>query len=180
MDLLFLLLLLLLLPQANTEKRRIQCSLTLEQQRGVKPWNHYSQGDHLIKVNKKSHLRHNLTLGYNIHDNYMNTIVTSDALLDILSTGEANVPNYSCGKKDNLLALIDASDDDISVQISTVAGFYKIPQIAYKSVSDTLSDKTHFPFLHQMVPKERILPEKMHRESTIGYATGKERNPDFK
>ncbi|KAK9405348.1 type-2 vomeronasal receptor [Crotalus adamanteus] len=200
MDLLFLLLLLLLLPQANTEKRRIQCSLTLEQQRGVKPWNHYSQGDHLIgmiltathalykpfhfsempfvqsivesetqnsvvlssilafqEVNKKSHLLHNLTLGYNIHDNYMNTIVTSDALLDILSIGEANVPNYSCGKKDNILALIDASDDDISVQISTVAGFYKIPQIAYKSVSDTLSDKTHFPFLHQMVPKERIL-----------------------
>ncbi|XP_070790206.1 vomeronasal type-2 receptor 26-like [Pituophis catenifer annectens] len=79
-------------------------------------------------VNKNSQLLQNLTFGYNIHDNYLNTIGTSDALLDMLSTGEANVPNYSCGRKDNLLALIDAADRDISIQMSTLADTYKVPQ----------------------------------------------------
>ncbi|XP_039204200.1 vomeronasal type-2 receptor 26-like [Crotalus tigris] len=71
-------------------------------------------------VNKNPQFLHNLTLGYNIHDNYLNTVGTSDALLNVLSTGEANVPNYSCGKKDNILALIDGADWDISIQMSTL------------------------------------------------------------
>ncbi|XP_039221600.1 vomeronasal type-2 receptor 1-like [Crotalus tigris] len=50
------------------------------------------------------------------------------ALLDMLSTGEANVPNYSCGKKDNLLAFFDGDDRDNSIQMSTLLAPYKIPQ----------------------------------------------------
>ncbi|KAM6469360.1 vomeronasal type-2 receptor 26-like [Liasis olivaceus] len=106
------------------------------------------------EINKNPQLLHNLTLGYNIQDNYLNTLVTSDALLDMVSTGEANVPNYSCGRKDNPLALLDGTDDDISIQMSTVVGTYKIPQITYKVVSASLSDKTQFPFFYRMVPKE--------------------------
>ncbi|XP_070808181.1 vomeronasal type-2 receptor 26-like [Pituophis catenifer annectens] len=56
---------------------------------------------------------------------------TSDALMDIFSTGEANVPNYSCGRKDNILVLINAADRDISNQISTLANIYKIPQLLF-------------------------------------------------
>ncbi|XP_063147222.1 vomeronasal type-2 receptor 26-like [Candoia aspera] len=108
------------------------------------------------EVNKNPQLLHNLTLGYNIHDNYWNTLLTSDALLDLLSTGEANVPNYSCGRKDNLLALLDGTDNDVSIQISTVADTYKIPQISYKVVSGNLGDKTQFPFFYRLAPKEGI------------------------
>ncbi|XP_070812486.1 vomeronasal type-2 receptor 26-like, partial [Pituophis catenifer annectens] len=79
-------------------------------------------------VNKNSHLLHNLTLGYNIHNSYMSTYHTSEALLDMLSTGEANVPNYGCGRKENLLALIDGAERDISIQMSTLGGTYKVPQ----------------------------------------------------
>ncbi|XP_032064305.1 uncharacterized protein LOC116502533 [Thamnophis elegans] len=79
-------------------------------------------------VNKNHKLLHNLTLGYNIHDNYLSELGTSEALLDMLSTGEANIPNYSCGRKDNLLALVDGADRDIAVQISTLVGPYKILQ----------------------------------------------------
>ncbi|XP_060541493.1 uncharacterized protein LOC132710078 isoform X2 [Pantherophis guttatus] len=75
-------------------------------------------------VNKNFHLLHNLTLGCSIHDNYLSTLGTSDALLDILSTGEANVPNYSCGRKENLLALLDQAGRDISIQMSTLADQY--------------------------------------------------------
>ncbi|XP_026580395.1 vomeronasal type-2 receptor 26-like, partial [Pseudonaja textilis] len=79
-------------------------------------------------VNKIPQLLHNLTLGYNIHDNYLNVHGTSDALLDILSTGEANVPNYNCGRKDNLLTLVDGTERDISIQMSTLVNPYKVSQ----------------------------------------------------
>ncbi|XP_026579562.1 vomeronasal type-2 receptor 26-like [Pseudonaja textilis] len=104
--------------------------------------------------NKNDQPPHNLTLGCNIHDNYDNTLGTSDALLDMLSTGEANVPNYSCRRKDNLLALVDRAHRDISIQMSTLAGAYKFPQINEKTASEALSDKSRFPFFHPMLPKE--------------------------
>ncbi|XP_070592684.1 uncharacterized protein [Erythrolamprus reginae] len=107
-------------------------------------------------VNKNHHRLHNLTLGYNIHDNYLDTLGTSDALLDMLSTGEANVPNYSCGRKSHLLALLDGASRDISTQMSTLVGTYKVPQISDKIASVALSDKSRFPFFHQMFPKEGI------------------------
>ncbi|XP_060541793.1 vomeronasal type-2 receptor 26-like isoform X1 [Pantherophis guttatus] len=108
-------------------------------------------------VNKNSHLLHNLTLGYNIHYNYVSTFHTSDALLDMLSTGEANVPNYGCGRKENLLALLDAADKAISIQMSTLGGTYKVPQINLETASEALSDKSQFPFFHRMLPKDGIL-----------------------
>ncbi|XP_070586341.1 vomeronasal type-2 receptor 26-like [Erythrolamprus reginae] len=105
-------------------------------------------------INKNSQLLHNLTLGYNIQDNYFSTFRTSDALLDILSTGEANVLNYGCGRKDNLLALLDAARKEISIQMSTLGGTYKVPQINYLNAPEALSDKSKFPFFHHMSPKE--------------------------
>ncbi|KAG6466323.1 type-2 vomeronasal receptor [Crotalus adamanteus] len=108
----------------------------------------------LLKENLQ--LLHNLTLGYNIHDNYDNTLGTSDALLDMLSTGEANVPNYSCGRKDKLLALVDGTDRESSIQMSTLAGTYKVPQVSDIITSEALSDKSQFPFFHPMFPKEGI------------------------
>ncbi|KAG6539402.1 type-2 vomeronasal receptor [Crotalus adamanteus] len=106
----------------------------------------------LVKENPQ--LLHNLTLGYNIHDNYDNTIGISEALLDMLSTGEANVPNYSCGRKDKLLAVFDGADRDISIQMSTLGGIYKVPQVSNNIASEALSDKSQIPFFHPMFPKE--------------------------
>ncbi|XP_070586383.1 vomeronasal type-2 receptor 26-like [Erythrolamprus reginae] len=107
-------------------------------------------------INKNSQFLHNLTLGYNFHDNYWSTFRTSDALLDILSTGEVNVPNYGCGRMDNLLALLDGARREISTQASTLGGTYKVPQINYFNAPEALSDKSKFPFSHQMKPKEGI------------------------
>ncbi|KAG6523060.1 type-2 vomeronasal receptor [Crotalus adamanteus] len=107
-------------------------------------------------VNKNHQLLHNRTLGYNLYDNYSNTLGTSDALLDMLSSGEANVPNYSCGGKDNLLALVDGALEDISIQMSTLGGPYKVAQVSDNIASEALSDKSQFPFFHPMLPKEGI------------------------
>ncbi|KAK9391849.1 type-2 vomeronasal receptor [Crotalus adamanteus] len=105
-------------------------------------------------VNKNSQLLHNLTLGYNIHDNYLSTLQTSDVLLDVLSTGEGNVPNYGCGRKENLLALLDLATRDVSIQMSILADTYKVPQISHRTGSKALNDKSRFPFFYWMLPKE--------------------------
>ncbi|XP_070592628.1 vomeronasal type-2 receptor 26-like [Erythrolamprus reginae] len=105
------------------------------------------------EIDKTLRVLQNLTLGYNIHDNYLNALVTSEALLDMLSTGEANVPNYSCGRKDNILAIVDAATEDISFQMSTLGGTYKIPQISFELFSESLHDKSQLPFYHWLFPK---------------------------
>uniref|UniRef100_A0A8C5WUW5 Receptor ligand binding region domain-containing protein n=1 Tax=Laticauda laticaudata TaxID=8630 RepID=A0A8C5WUW5_LATLA len=107
-------------------------------------------------TNKNPQLLQNLTLGYNIHDNHLDPIGTSEALLDILSTGEANVPNYSCGRKDHILAVLDAAHRDFSIQVSTLVGTHKVPQMTFGIISEALSDKRQFPFFHRMLPKEGI------------------------
>ncbi|XP_070592661.1 vomeronasal type-2 receptor 26-like [Erythrolamprus reginae] len=107
-------------------------------------------------VNKNTQLLPNLTLGYNIHDNYLSTLHTSDALMDMLSTGEDNVPNYNCGARDNLLAIIDGAFREVSMQMSTLVGTYKVPQITCRFVSEALSDKTQFPFFFRLAPKNGV------------------------
>ncbi|XP_070790201.1 vomeronasal type-2 receptor 26-like [Pituophis catenifer annectens] len=192
-----LLLLMLLVTQAVSEKLRMKCPLNFEIQDGEKTWNYYRPGDHLIAtvstettslprklpfnvapssqsrsaglyfkllilafaiqtVNMNPQLLPNLTLGYNLHDNYVSTLGTSEALLDILSTGQANVPNYSCGRKENLLAVVDAAKRETSIQMSTLVGPYKVPQISDAIVSEVLHDKSQFPFFHRILPKKGI------------------------
>ncbi|KAM3845099.1 vomeronasal type-2 receptor 26-like [Vipera latastei] len=109
-------------------------------------------------VNKNPQFLPNLTLGYNIHDNYVNALGTSDALMDMLSTGQANVPNYSCGRKENLLALVDGAKRETSIQMSTLVGTYKVPQVCISDaiVSEALNDKSQFPFFHRILPKKGI------------------------
>ncbi|XP_063148810.1 vomeronasal type-2 receptor 26-like [Candoia aspera] len=109
------------------------------------------------EINQDPRLLPNLTLGYNIHDNYFDARTTSEALLDLLSPGQANVPNYKCGgKQNNLLAILEGAETDISVQISTMVGNYKVPQVSYSFVSRVLDDKMQFPFFYTVVPKEGI------------------------
>lgn len=89
-------------------------------------------------VNKNHQILHTFTLGYNCHDNYLNTLGTSDALLDILSIGEVNIPNYSFGRKDSLLVLVDAAERDNSIQMSQLVGIYKVPQVCVCYMVDWL------------------------------------------
>ncbi|KAK9405729.1 type-2 vomeronasal receptor [Crotalus adamanteus] len=109
------------------------------------------------EINQDPCILPNLTLGYNIHDNHFDARTTSEALVDLLSPGLANVPNYKCeGRQNNLLAIIEGTETDISIQISLMSSNYKIPQVSYSFVSHLLGDKTQFPFFYTIVPKEGV------------------------
>ncbi|KAK9405385.1 type-2 vomeronasal receptor [Crotalus adamanteus] len=107
-------------------------------------------------INQDSSLLPNMTLGYNIYDNYFSAQMTSEALLDLLSDGETNVPNYSCGRQRNTVAVLEGAETGISTQISTMLGTYKIPQISYGFAFQILRDKTQFPFFYPMLPAEGV------------------------
>ncbi|KAK9405195.1 type-2 vomeronasal receptor [Crotalus adamanteus] len=105
-------------------------------------------------INKNPYILFNVTLGYNIYDDYFRAQTTSEALLDLLSEGEANVPNYSCGRQRNTVAVLEGADSDVSFLISTMLGTYKIPQINHGFDSQVLSDEN--PFFYPMLPAEGV------------------------
>ncbi|XP_044278143.1 vomeronasal type-2 receptor 26-like [Varanus komodoensis] len=106
------------------------------------------------EINQNPTLLRNITLGYNIYDSYSNTRVTSDAVIDLLSASQVHVPNYKCGRWQQLMAVLEKSDPENSKQISNLLGIYKIGQVTY--ASHVLSDQAQFPFLYHMLPKEGV------------------------
>ncbi|XP_070790408.1 vomeronasal type-2 receptor 26-like [Pituophis catenifer annectens] len=106
------------------------------------------------QVNQNPKLLPNITLGYNIYENFYNARLTYEVMMDLLSAGQESVPNYSCGKQNNLLPLLEDTDSDLFSQISTMLSVYKIPQINYGVISHIPEQKHHFPFFYRVTPKQ--------------------------
>nr|XP_028573652.1 vomeronasal type-2 receptor 26-like [Podarcis muralis] len=95
------------------------------------------------------YLKHlaNVTLGYSIYEAAFDVRTTADAMLD-------SIPNYSCGRQNKVLAVFEATSSEIPSQISSMLGIYKMAQISFGSAAQDLNDKTQFPFIYRMIPKE--------------------------
>ncbi|XP_015669706.1 vomeronasal type-2 receptor 26-like [Protobothrops mucrosquamatus] len=105
-------------------------------------------------INQNPKLLPNITLGYNIYENFFNARLTYEVMMDLMSTGQENVPNYSCGRQNNLLAVLEGTDSEFFSSISTMLGIYKIPQINYAVISHIPEQKLHFPFFYRVSPKQ--------------------------
>ncbi|KAF7235404.1 Vomeronasal type-2 receptor 1, partial [Varanus komodoensis] len=108
------------------------------------------------EINQNPRLLPNITVGYNIYENYFDARMTSEAGVDLLSTSQAHVPNYKCGRQNQMLAILESSDSDNSIQLSNMMGIYKIPQVTYAFTSQVLPDKTTSRFRYSMVPEDGI------------------------
>ncbi|XP_070592787.1 vomeronasal type-2 receptor 26-like [Erythrolamprus reginae] len=80
--------------------------------------------------------------------------MTYEAMIDSLSIGQENVPNYSCGKRKKLLVVLEGTDSELFTCISTMLGIYKIPQINYGIINQIPEQKHQFPFSYRMIPKQ--------------------------
>ncbi|XP_060094478.1 vomeronasal type-2 receptor 26-like [Heteronotia binoei] len=105
-------------------------------------------------INRNPRLLPNVTLGYNIYDNYGDARLSYDGLFYLLSSGQNNIPNYHFGREKTLLAVVERDESEISIQISHLMGIFKIPQVGYGFVSHILNDPVRFPFFYRTVPKE--------------------------
>ncbi|KAF7236064.1 hypothetical protein EYD10_17126 [Varanus komodoensis] len=108
----------------------------------------------ILEVNQNPSLLPNITLGYNIYDSLHDARLTSDAAIDLLSTTQAHVPNYKCGRQNHLLAVLEESDSDNSMQLSNMLGIFKIPQVTYAFTSQVEKEKSQPPSFYRMVPEE--------------------------
>ncbi|XP_061447553.1 vomeronasal type-2 receptor 26-like [Rhineura floridana] len=75
--------------------------------------------------------------------------------MDLLFRSHGNPLNYICGKTDKLKAVIGGLTSHNSNQMPHILNIYKMPQLAYDSFDPTLSDKTQFPSVYQMISNER-------------------------
>ncbi|KAG6539323.1 type-2 vomeronasal receptor [Crotalus adamanteus] len=106
------------------------------------------------EINQNPWLLPNITLGCSIYQTFFNARITYEAMMDLLSTGQENVPNYRCGRQKNLLAVLEEMDSELFDHISTFLGLYKIPQINFGVISHIPEQNRHFPFFYRMTPKQ--------------------------
>ncbi|KAF7234860.1 Vomeronasal type-2 receptor 26 [Varanus komodoensis] len=80
------------------------------------------------EINQNPRLLPNFSLGYDIYESHDDARTTSYAMLGMPAAGESHLANLDCGKKKNLLAILEGTESELSTLISAMSGIYKIPQ----------------------------------------------------
>ncbi|XP_066486295.1 vomeronasal type-2 receptor 26-like [Tiliqua scincoides] len=109
------------------------------------------------EINKNPKILPNISLGFHIYDSFTDARVTQQNTLKLLSGWKRMVPNFNCDQQNNLIAVIGGIDSVISLQMATMLGLYKIPQIAYCIFAPVMNVKTQLPSFYRMVPNESHL-----------------------
>ncbi|XP_048366387.1 vomeronasal type-2 receptor 26-like [Sphaerodactylus townsendi] len=77
------------------------------------------------EINENPNLLPNVSLGFHIHDSYMNTRMTSLNTLRLLTCQNRMVFNYKCDESKNLIAVIGALTNEISLEMANILEIYK-------------------------------------------------------
>ncbi|XP_015278953.1 PREDICTED: vomeronasal type-2 receptor 26-like [Gekko japonicus] len=113
------------------------------------------------EINANPQLLPNITLGYSIYENCFSSRITYEATIDLLSTGHWMVPNFRCGRQDNPLAVIQGGDFEVFLQMATMLGIYKLPQLHpfLRGIrfNSTTMDEVHFDEDRELVANYDIV-----------------------
>ncbi|XP_078234866.1 vomeronasal type-2 receptor 26-like [Pogona vitticeps] len=107
------------------------------------------------EINQNPRLLPNITLGFNIYDNYLHAWWATRVTVELISSRNRCVPNYKCDSQDHLLAVIEELISTLSDETENLFRIYKIPQLRYGSSAVDTKDARFLP-IYQMVPNGRI------------------------
>ncbi|XP_063158805.1 vomeronasal type-2 receptor 26-like [Candoia aspera] len=103
------------------------------------------------EINGHPSILPNDTLGFHIYNSHFSASWTLHASLELLSL-QVLVPNYKCDIQKNLVAVIGGPSTNIFLHMALILSLYKIPQMAYGSVT-VLNKKMQDGVFYQMFPK---------------------------
>ncbi|XP_074130031.1 vomeronasal type-2 receptor 26-like [Sminthopsis crassicaudata] len=109
------------------------------------------------EINKNPHLLPNLTLGYQLLNNFHNYKLAVESSLIWLSGNGPTIPNYRCDKQSNSVAVIGGLSSTLAMAMATILTLYKAPQISYGLFDLLLADKVQYPYVYQMGSKQSTL-----------------------
>ncbi|XP_053120393.1 vomeronasal type-2 receptor 26-like [Hemicordylus capensis] len=106
------------------------------------------------EIKENPNILPNITIGFHIYDNYFDARMTYQNTLNLLSTWNRPVPNFSCGIQKKLVAVIGGLDSETSFHIINLLGPYKIPQVTYSFLQAGMNEQAWHPSIYQMMPNE--------------------------
>ncbi|KAM6449047.1 vomeronasal type-2 receptor 26-like [Liasis olivaceus] len=107
------------------------------------------------EINENPQILPNVTLGFQIYDNYYSGQKTYHATMLLLYNLKSFVPNYVCGIQNHLIAVIGGLDAKTSIDIANILNIYKVPQLIY-GCPPVMNYKTPGLFFFQMTPSEKL------------------------
>ncbi|XP_060089047.1 vomeronasal type-2 receptor 26-like [Heteronotia binoei] len=81
------------------------------------------------EINKDPEVLPNITLGFRIYEDTYFARMTYRTSLSFLSSRSQLVPNYRCSRQEKLLSVIGSLYSRISMQMASILGLFKVPQV---------------------------------------------------
>ncbi|XP_062992851.1 vomeronasal type-2 receptor 26-like [Elgaria multicarinata webbii] len=107
------------------------------------------------EINENHQILPNVTLGFHIYDSYYLAHWTYHSTMELLSTYNRFIPNYKCGIKNKVMAVIGALYSAISLHMSNILGTYKVPQLhhflMHLSFNNSVGDEFVFDLNRELV-----------------------------
>ncbi|XP_025030383.1 vomeronasal type-2 receptor 26-like [Python bivittatus] len=103
------------------------------------------------EINENTQVLRNISLGFNIYDDYFTGSLTYLASLELLSTWGKFIPNYKCDSQSSTVAVIGGPSSTACLFMATILSIYKIPQLGYGSFP-VINDPSQQDFFQWMFP----------------------------
>ncbi|XP_040594426.1 vomeronasal type-2 receptor 116-like [Mesocricetus auratus] len=109
------------------------------------------------EINRNPLLLPNTSLGYGFYTAGLSQEETVLTFLIWLTGQTSFIPNYTCRREENSIAVITGTTWEISSLIGTFLGLYKYPQLSFGPFESSMNDPDKFPSLYQMTTKDSSL-----------------------
>ncbi|XP_016278256.2 vomeronasal 2 receptor 641 isoform X1 [Monodelphis domestica] len=109
------------------------------------------------EINKDPHLLPNVTLGYQLLNNFHQSHLAVESSLIWLSGKGPTIPNYSCDRQHKSMVAIGGMSSTMSMAMAPLLDVYKVPQLSYGPFDLVLSDESQYPYVYQLGSRESTL-----------------------